>query len=547
MTGSLQSSPRSFRNEELVKRSTSGDCALYSSDGGYFLVFSGTKPDCPAEIKLDDVYAVFRSGIQLKVEFCPRVVSRRKWFFSRNEKKPKNPYERSCKTRSICLANDLEAAEWYDFIRKEITPSYTRSLTQGGATKKLLVLVNPIGGKRKGEEMFHEMLKPMLEGAGTQYELIVTNGPGHAAEVARGFSIDDFGAVAIVGGDGLFGEFLNGLNQRSDRLIALSIPLGVIPAGSSNCIACSVGLRQPLSACFAVVRGRMKPMDVLKVTLAGEDPNNPVPHVILSMCGVSYGFISEVNTHAARWRKVFGPARYTVCGVRTLFSSPMEYHVDCRFVEASEEMDPDFDKTECGPDCRVCERVSSARRASGVIEDPSCPSPPEVSYVKGGSRNQTHSLAQYETLTVPAAWKDGETALEARRKSLKPKEPNIDSSTLFLFSVTNLSIRQSQNWTVWNHNCHMASGYMDLVLIPVISRPRLLKFLSNYNQGGNKHKDDADVFSVIKARSVEMRITNVDSFPDWERGIKLAIDGETYPLQPLRIDTLHGFLNFICC
>ncbi len=538
VAGSLQSSPRSFANDHLIKRSTDGLASIFDSEEGQFVVFVDDKTKRSIQIRLDDVYAVFRNGLELKLECCTRVVSRKKWFFGVKHVKPKNPYERVCQTHTFSVNNDFEADEWYNYIKREITPHYTSPLTEGGTPRKLLVLVNPIGGKRKGEEMYHELLKPILEDAGTSHEVIVTTGPGHAEEVSKTFDLNVFGAVAIVGGDGLFGEFLNGMNQREDRLAALAIPLGVVPAGSSNCLACSIGLRQPLAACFAIARGRVKPLDVLKVTLAGEDLSNPSPRVMLSMCGVSYGFISEVNTHAGKWRRLFGPARYTVCGFRTLLSSPMKYHVDCRFLAPTEDPDPEFDKTECGPDCFICERSGHERRKLGVSGDPWTPSPPDMGYIRG---------ADSSAPTQDPTWVESVVSMGPRRKSLKPDSNNVDNSSLLLFSVTNLSIRQSQNWTVWNSNSHMSSGYMDLVLMPVLSRTQLLKFFANYNKGGNKHKEDPNIFSIIKARSVEMRITNVDSFPEWEREIKIAIDGETYPLQPLRMDNLHGFLNFICC
>ena len=537
VAGSLQSSPRSFANDQLIKRSTDGSSSIFDSDDGKFIVFSNDKTKEVTQIRLDDVYAVFRNGLELKLESCPRVVSRKKWFFGVKHVKPKNPFERVCQAHTFSLGNDLEADEWCIYIKKEVAPCYSTPLVEGSPLRNLLVLVNPIGGKRKGEEMYHELLKPMLDGAGTGHEVIVTTGPGHAEEVAKTFDIYRFGAVAIVGGDGLFGEFLNGLNKRDDRLQALLIPLGVVPAGSSNCIACSVGLRQPLAACFAIARGKAKPMDVLKVTLTGEDLANPNPHVMLSMCGVSYGFISEVNTHAGKWRRLFGPARYTVCGFRTLVSSPMKYHVDCRFIAPSHDCDPEFDKTECGPDCLTCEHAGHSARRLGVVHDPSSPSPPDPSYVSNGLC----------TNAPDQVWTDSVVSMGPRRRSVKPECKNLDNSSLLLLSVTNLAIRQSQNWTVWNANSHMSSGYMDLVMMPVLSRTQLLKFFSNYNKGGGKHKEDPNVFSIIKAQSVEMRITNADSFPEWEREIKIAIDGETYPLQPLRVDNLHGFLNFICC
>ena len=526
--GSLLSSPRSFTNDQIIRRSGDGSATISACDDGIFITIPGGKAKTPLQIRLDDIYAVFRNGLELKVECCPRVTSRRKWFFGYRESHPKNPYERTCQTRVFSLSNDVEAEDWYHHIRQGIQPAYVKPLADGGPPRKLLVLVNPIGGKGKGEELFHLLLKPMLTDAGTDYEVIVTRGPGHAEEVAKTFDINQFGAAAIVGGDGLFGEFLNGLNRREDRASALSIPLGVVPAGSSNCIACSVGLRQPLAACFAIVRGKLKAMDVLKVTLGGEDLSNP--RVMLSMCGVSYGFVSEVNTHAAKWRRLFGPARYTVCGFKTLISSPLKYHVDCRYIEHSEKTDIEFDKTECGPDCHACDRLGFPVKKN---YDSFTPCPPESSYVRHG-----------KSLTDAEQWTESSVSLEPRRRSLTGSA-KIDASTLLLFSVTNLSIRQSQNWTVWNANCHMANGHMDLVLMPTLSRSQIVKFFANYNK--NKHKEDSDVFSIIKARSVEMRITDVESLPNWEREIKIAIDGEIYPLQPLRVDTLHGFLNFMCC
>ena len=524
-------------------RTADGSASIFGSEDGEFIVSHGAGIGDSNIIRFDDIYAVFQNELEVKVEYCPRVMSRRKSFLGIGTRSAKNPYQRMCKTARFTVSNDSESNQWKKYIKNKITPDYVIPLTNEGPHRRVLVIVNPIGGKRKGEEIYHEILKPMLTDMGTEHELIVTTGPGHANEIARNFDLRVIGAVAIVGGDGLFGEFLNGINQRDDRLAALSIPLGVVPAGSSNCIACSVGLRQPLAAAFAITRGKMKPMDVLKVTLAGEDFANPKPRVILSVCGVSYGFISEVNTHAGKWRRIFGPARYAVCGLRTVVASPMQYHVDCRYISPTDP-DPIFDKTECGPDCVLCQRAGEEKRRSGLIDDPVSPMSPEPAYIRAvDASTRTAS----ETIPVLNEWTDSVLTMEPRRRSLKPSAKTIDNSTMLLFSVTNLSIRQSQNWTVWNANCHMASGFMDLVLMPVMSRTKLLKFFNKFNKGGDLHKQDPNIFSVIKARSVEMRITNMDNFPEWEREIQIAIDGETYPLQPLRVDSLHGFLNFMCC
>lgn len=526
-------SPRSFETSQVLKEAGNGAARIYLHSDGKFLVFEEPRRKVVTQIKLDDVYAVFRNGLDLKLEVCSRLVNRGCSFFRGNVFNPKDPYKRTCKTRVIKLANNVEIDDWYEYIKEEIRPSYARPIAAGGPVRKLLVVVNPIGGKGKGEEIYHELLKPMLDNAGTAHEVVVTTGPGHAERVAKDFDLNEVGAIAIVGGDGLFGEFLNGMNEREDRKISMSLPIGVVPAGSSNCLACSVGIRQPLAAAFSIARGLMRPLDVLKVTLGGGVASSENPRVILSVCGVSYGFISEVNTFAGKWRWLFGPARYAVCGLKTILTSPMQYHVDCRFKGPSSD-DPEFDKTECGPDCKVCARHHCPPDVRDSL-DPVSPMSPDASYVNA------QSMGSFDR-----EWTESAVVMEPKRRALRPKAKTIDNSSLLLFSVTNLSIKQSQNYTVWNANCHMASGYMDLVLMPVMSRLELLAFFAKYNKGGNFHKDNANIFSLIKASCVEMKITHTDEFPEWEKAIQIAIDGETYPLQPLRIDALPGFLNFMC-
>ena len=47
-------------------------------------------------------------------------------------------------------------------------------------------------------------------------------------------------AIIIVSGDGLLHEVYNGLFDREDWLVSCQIPIGVIPAGSGNGLACSI-------------------------------------------------------------------------------------------------------------------------------------------------------------------------------------------------------------------------------------------------------------------------------------------------------------------
>jgi hypothetical protein len=50
-------------------------------------------------------------------------------------------------------------------------------------------------------------------------------------------------------------QVLNGLLIRSDRAEAVSIPVGIIPAGSDNSLVWTVlGIRDPISASLLIVK-----------------------------------------------------------------------------------------------------------------------------------------------------------------------------------------------------------------------------------------------------------------------------------------------------
>lgn len=177
----------------------------------------------------------------------------------------------------------------------------------------------------------------------------------------------------------------------------------------------------------------------------------------------------------------------------------MKYHVDCRYIPVVDE-----DETVCGPDCLRCTRKEE----------------------KVGSDGQ---------------WVEASSNLNPRRERLG--RPG-DTSTMSLFSITNLSVRQSASSSVWNPTAHMASGCMDLVMIPALTRWEMIGLFGKFTR--NKHATyNKDIFSIVKTKSVEMTVP-VEKLPGWEQGIQVAIDGEVHPLQPLRVDCIHALLNIMC-
>eukprot|EP00897_Mesotaenium_endlicherianum_P006338 jgi/Mesen1/5732/ME000029S05043 len=90
--------------------------------------------------------------------------------------------------------------------------------------RKLLVLVNPYGGKRQGAATWKEVA-PIFDRAGVHTEVVTTQRAGHAFEVANQASDAELAAwdgIVVVGGDGIFNEVLNGLALK--RHLAPPIP-----------------------------------------------------------------------------------------------------------------------------------------------------------------------------------------------------------------------------------------------------------------------------------------------------------------------------------
>lgn len=198
--------------------------------------------------------------------------------------------------------------KWQEVLTKWTTPQY-------GPDKILLIVINPIGGRKRAKKMFENVLKPMLERAHRKYQVFKTDHPGHAGEMAQLIDLNEIGAVAAVGGDGLVYEIVNGLAQRADAAEVFGVlGVGQLPAGSHNSLAASGGMRQPLTAATAIVNGCMRPIDVIKITRHLPEG----PRVTLALCGLNYGFIAEVNVRSEN-KRFLGPTRYIFSGAQTVF------------------------------------------------------------------------------------------------------------------------------------------------------------------------------------------------------------------------------------
>ena len=172
------------------------------------------------------------------------------------------------------------------------------------------IILNPVAGRGYGAKVESE-LRQHLEAEGVDFDLVRTDGPWHAAELAEQAANDGFEIVVAAGGDGTTNEVVNGLMAASQN--GLSGTLGVIPVGSGSDFANNVGIPAGLQdACRRLASGQTRTVDVCRVTVQDQRPryfDNTV----------NVGFGGIVTVEALKVKRLRGMALYLPVVLKTVF------------------------------------------------------------------------------------------------------------------------------------------------------------------------------------------------------------------------------------
>jgi len=172
------------------------------------------------------------------------------------------------------------------------------------------IILNPVAGRGYGAKVESE-LRQHLEAEGVDFDLVRTDGPWHAAELAEQAANDGFEIVVAAGGDGTTNEVVNGLMAASQN--GPSGTLGVIPVGSGSDFANNVGIPAGLQdACRRLASGQTRIVDVCRVTVQDQRPryfDNTV----------NVGFGGIVTVEALKVKRLRGMALYLPVVLKTVF------------------------------------------------------------------------------------------------------------------------------------------------------------------------------------------------------------------------------------
>ncbi|MCG2768864.1 MAG: diacylglycerol kinase family lipid kinase [Anaerolineae bacterium] len=182
---------------------------------------------------------------------------------------------------------------------------------------KTLLIVNPTAGRGNAIRVLPKIREYLTED-GLEFDVILTEAPGHAVELARKAMADGYDLLVAVAGDGTSNEVLNGMMSAWDGQ-----PVGamsIIPVGSGNDFSVGIGMPQDLrEACHRVANGNRRLIDV------GEVKDRYFGN------GVGVGFDAIVGVVAAKHRFLTGLPLYLLAVFQTIlfyFQAP-SITIDC--------------------------------------------------------------------------------------------------------------------------------------------------------------------------------------------------------------------------
>ena len=175
---------------------------------------------------------------------------------------------------------------------------------------KYRLIVNPVAGGGMAGQSIPDIERRLRE-SGLDFDLVQTERPWHAVELARAAAAE-VDVVVAVGGDGTANEVLNGLMLAKNA--GQSVTMGVLCVGRGNDFAFGVGIpTEHTAGCEALTADRRRTIDVGRV-VGGDFPEGRY-----FGNGVGIGFDAVVGFVAAKMKHVRGFIGYFVAAIKTIF------------------------------------------------------------------------------------------------------------------------------------------------------------------------------------------------------------------------------------
>ena len=273
--------------------------------------------------------------------------------------------------------------------------------------KQLLLIVNPTAGKKKAEKHLSEIVG-VFENAGYDVCMQTTSCHGDATDIVKSLG-KEADMIVCCGGDGTLNETVAGIIESE-----LNVPVGYIPAGSTNDFANTLSLSSDVvKAATQIVSGSPREYDV------GKFGTRYFTYV------ASFGaFTSTSYATSQKMKNRFGHMAYVWKGIPELLRLKK---VHIRITLDGEELENDY----------VFGAICNSTSVGGVIK-----LKPDAVDMSDG---------KFEVLLV----KSPKNIREFIKCVIDVKKQKFDSERVFLRSVTKITVSGNSDmaWSLDGEKC----------------------------------------------------------------------------------------------
>lgn len=177
---------------------------------------------------------------------------------------------------------------------------------------RYLLIVNPVSGRGFAGRSL-SLIEQEMKRYGLEYNLVLTERPWHAADLAEKGAQDGYEVVVVASGDGTANEALNGLMRA--RLAGFNkTAMGQIAVGTGNDFAYGMNIPGGIEAgCKVLAENYRRRMDV-GIVKGGDFPDGRY-----FGNGVGIGFDAATGFVAAKIRWTRGLLLYLIAALETIF------------------------------------------------------------------------------------------------------------------------------------------------------------------------------------------------------------------------------------
>ena len=176
---------------------------------------------------------------------------------------------------------------------------------------------------------------------------VVTTSENDCDGTIRSLPVENYSAIISVSGDGMLHHIINSLAARPDWKRATQIPLGIIPAGSSNGLAFSLYEHSPLVAAAKIIAGRTRRFDGMLCCCPASQK------FYWGFSAVAHGYFADLETESDKFR-FMGAIRYPICSVYMVSLKKTVYPIRVTLKLSEPEQ-----RTSCTENCEECAHRSA--------------------------------------------------------------------------------------------------------------------------------------------------------------------------------------------